>query len=629
MSEEILSLPFSAVRGLESAKKALLCMAVDDTIKSILIKGPPGTAKSVLVRSFFNLTSEKKLINIPPNIVDDQLFGGLDFETAIQDGHAVASEGLLTKADGNVAYIDNVNLMEGKILDMLLESVDTGKILVEREGVSAEFTVDASVIATMDPAERELPDSVADRFDICVTILPETDTDVRADIISSNIQFEEDPDSLVSQYFKEDRNVIESVRRAREIFPSVILTKEDIETIVKICQNLNVRGYRGDISTAKTARALAALDGEISVSEDHISEALVLCLSHRRGTISYIEEGKTIEIYSDAEQDEDQIYIESQEDKSGTISAPEEDDNDESEERMIKAILPETGEKTAQKSDSKGLRYSYIYEKTKGLLEEIDEIEMFRLHEIAGIKHKRDPLSRRNTGRYRSFRIPKGKTTDPAFDATIRAAAPHQSRRESKGLSINIEKQDIREKVRIRRHSCSFIFAVDVSGSLVDSGMMAPVQNAIRSMLMESYVKRDRAALITFRERDAEITVPFTRSVELICDTLEQAPAGGSTPLGKAVLLTKEYATNYLRKHPGEKCYAIFITDGHATMPVYPCASAMNELEKICSTVKDPNIEWTVIDSSETKFGKRDPYARMFADFLEARYIDLFELDKY
>ncbi|MGI6471594.1 MAG: VWA domain-containing protein [Candidatus Methanomethylophilaceae archaeon] len=629
MSERVLSLPFSAIIGLESAKKALLCMAVDDTIKSILIKGPPGTAKSVLVRSFFGLTSEKKLINVPPSITDDQLFGGLDFETAIKDGHAIASGGLLSKADGNVAYVDNVNLMEGKILDMLLESVDTGRIIVEREGVSAEFSVNTSAVATMDPAERELPDSVADRFDICVTILPETDSDARAEIISSNIQFEEDPESVISQYFSEDRNVIESVRQARKILPSVILTEDDVNAIVKICQSLNVRGYRGDISTAKTARALAALDGETQVSEDHIAEALVLCLSHRRGALQVVEDEIVIKVKIDAEEDEEPIYIEPEEDEE-PIPLPEDDDDEErDEENLLNALLPDEGKGTGQESTPEGLRFSYIYEKTKDLLEEIDEIEMLRLHEIAGIKHKRAMISRRNTGRYRGFRIPKGKTADPAFDATIRAAAPYQAGRDSKGLSINIEKQDIREKVRAMRNSSSFIFAVDTSGSLVDSGMLGPIQNAIRSMLMESYVKRDRVALITFRERDAEVTVPFTRSVETICDVLEQAPAGGSTPLAKAVVLAKDYATNYLRKHPGEKCYVIFITDGHATMPIYSCSNAMWELENICATVKDPNIEWTIIDSSETKFGKRDTYAKSFAEFIEGRYIDLHELDQY
>ncbi len=625
MSKDILSLPFSAVRGMDLAKKALMCMAVDDKIKGVLIKGPPGTAKSVLVRSFFSLTSEKKLLNIPPNISDDQLFGGLDFETAIKDGVTTVSEGLLSHADGNAVYVDNVNLMEGKVLDSLLESIETGNVIIEREGVSSRYHLDTSIVATMDPSERELPDSVSDKFDMCVTILPEKDVEARIDIIMSNMEHKRDPKGLKERHSEDDADIIKSVERARTLLPSIRLSEDDITTIVTVCRDLNVRGHRGDISTARTAKTLATLDGRTKVTDDDIADALILCLTHRREQ-RFVEESdeEIVEVVLKSEDKDDQDKSDRAERLASEKKKKDEVEGENEEETIISADEPKK-----EKAPEGALRYNYIYEKTKDALKEIDEVEMVRLHEIAGIKHKRAPISRRKTGRYRGFKIPKGKTNDPAFDATIRAAAPYQRTRESSGLSINIEKQDIREKVRIRRNSSSFIFAVDISGSLVTSGMMPIVQNAIRSMLMEGYVKRDRAALITFRERDAEVTVPFTRSVELISETLENAPAGGSTPLAKAVLLARDYATNYLRKHPGEKCYVIFITDGFATMPAFPCADAMAELERICATVKDPNIEWTVIDSSEIKLGVRTDYAVKFAKFLDARYVDIFELDRY
>ena len=621
MSSDILSLPFSAVRGMDLAKKALMCMAIDNTIKGVLIKGPPGTAKSVLVRSFSKLFSHKELINIPSNISDDHLFGGLDFETAINEGRKAVSGGLLNSADGNVIYVDNVNLMENKTLDSLLECIGSERVIIEREGVSSEYSLKTSIVATMDPSEREIPDSISDRFDICITIFPENEVRNRVDIINSNMEYKKDPESYRKKYLRQDEELVENIECARSLLDSVILDDRDIETIVTVCKELNVRGHRGDISAAKVAKTLAALNKRSSVSEDDIADALVLCLSHRRERYYEESEETIIDIILENKHDDAASDEVSEKGLEETISIPNNEDDE--------SDIPGTGVKEPRIMSEGGIRYNYIYEKAKRALDEIDKIEMFRLHEIAGIKNKRNPLSRQNSGRYRGFRIPKGKTTDPAFDATIRAAAPYQNSRVSNGLSIKIERQDIREKIRTRRNSCSFIFAVDVSGSLVDGGMMDIVQNAIRSMLMEGYVKRDRAALITFRERDAEITVPFTRSVESICDALDLAPTGGSTPLGKAVILSKDYATNYLRKHPGEKCYIIVITDGSATMPAYPCADAMGELKRICATVKDPNIEWTVIDSSEIKYGKRKDHAAKFAEFLEARYADIYNLDKY
>ncbi|MDR0309755.1 MAG: hypothetical protein LBH88_03240, partial [Candidatus Methanoplasma sp.] len=47
--------PFSAVAGMGNVKKALECAAVDDELLGVLIKGPTGTAKSVLVRSFADM----------------------------------------------------------------------------------------------------------------------------------------------------------------------------------------------------------------------------------------------------------------------------------------------------------------------------------------------------------------------------------------------------------------------------------------------------------------------------------------------------------------------------------------------------------------------------------------------
>ncbi len=624
MPSDILSLPFSAVRGMDLAKKALMCMAIDDTIKGVLIKGPTGTAKSVLARSFSELVPDREIINIPPNISDDQLFGGLDFETAIKEGRTAISEGLLSRADGNYVYIDNINLTESKVLESLLESIEFERVIIEREGVSSDYPLKTSIVATMDPSEIELPNSISDRFDMCITIFSEKNVQNRVEIINADMEFRRDPISFQKEYSGDNDELIEKIQRARSLLPSVILEDEDIETIVTVCKELNVCGHRGDISTAKVAKILAALDGRTIISEDDISDALVLCISHRREQYSEEFEEMSEEMFEEDDEDKEDdnytVVYEVLEDPEKDLTS--EDDEDETE------FLEEDTDEPRNISDSKA-RFNSIYEKTKEDLEKIDEMEMFRLHEIAGVKNARAPISRMRSGKYRGFKIPRGKTTDPAFDATVRAAAPYQVSRKCKGLSIKIEKQDIREKIRTRRNSRSFIFTVDASGSLVSGGMMGVVQNAIRSMLMEGYVNRDRVALITFREKDAEIAVPFTRSVELIADTLDQVPAGGSTPLAKAVMLSKDYATNYLRKHPGEKCYVIFITDGSATMPAYPCSYPMGELKRICETVMDPNIEWIVIDSSDIRYDRKKGDAVKFAEYLNARYIDIHNLSKY
>ena len=52
--------------------------------------------------------------------------------------------------------------------------------------------------------------------------------------------------------------------------------------ISEICSLLDVDGIRGDITTNKAARALAAYQGETVVTLEHVRAVIGLCLNHRR-----------------------------------------------------------------------------------------------------------------------------------------------------------------------------------------------------------------------------------------------------------------------------------------------------------------------------------------------------------
>lgn len=51
--------------------------------------------------------------------------------------------------------------------------------------------------------------------------------------------------------------------------------------ISEICSLLDVDGIRGDITTNKAARALAAYQGETTVTLEHVRAVIGLCLDHR------------------------------------------------------------------------------------------------------------------------------------------------------------------------------------------------------------------------------------------------------------------------------------------------------------------------------------------------------------
>ena len=609
--------PFSAVKGSEDAKKALECAAANDDLIGVLIKGPTGTAKSVLVRSFADVVRDKEIVNVPLNVTDEQLFGGLDIEEAIKFGKTTVKGGILQRADGNILYLDNVNLFESRMLSSLLECVESGKVMVEREGISSEYELRTTVLATMDPAEQALPDAVADRFDICVQTYSADEGSDRTDIIRSNLEFDADPEGFAARYSEDDARVLKRIEDAKKIISSVVLTRSDLRMIAKICIDLNVKGHRGDIAIAKVSKALAALDGRTAVSNEDIRDAAVLCLLHRRADVMK-EKDTTQPEKIEAPVDEKV--------KEAAMSLPEGEQgkNEEDEEEIVET--EEIGQTSLEFDEVENLgTVAEITGAVRERFEDMDELEAIRLRKIVGKAGKRkDITTNKRAGRYRGFRIPAGRTTDPAFDATVRAAAPHQRSRDSKGLSISIESQDIREKIRIKRDSCSFLFAVDVSGSLVKSGMMQDIKNGVKAMLMDNYVNRDKVALMTFRTGAVTISVPFTRSVAGITDVLENTECGDGTPLGPAMLVIKDYMLNYIRKNPDERCYVILITDGEATIPVQKGRDADMELRKVAAMMNIPNTEWMVVDSSLIP-GKVN-HAAELAAMLNARYIRLEDL---
>lgn len=625
MPSDVLSkhFPFSAVVGLDDVKKALECAAIDDDLTGVLIKGATGTAKSVLVRSFVNLVPGKDIVNVPQNVTEEQLFGGMDIEDAIKHGKAVMKEGLLQRANGNILYLDNVNLFDKKLLSSILECVESGKILIEREGISAEYDLNTTIIATMDPAEQMLPDQMMDRFDICVQTYSAQNEHDRYDIILMNLEFDSDPDSFIEKYSKEDEELVNRITASRKKLSGVSLTKNDIEKISQVCINLNAKGHRGDISVARVARILAAFDGVDKISDNNIRDAAILCLLHRRGEgIKENEMPKLHEIEIEEEEEEKREEPE--------IEEIEGDILDEDGEFTVRYRKPEA-EKIAETVDHTGSTgedrgsIAEITRAVKGRLEDMDAIESVRLHKIAGGTGRRNSIAtKKHTGRYRGPKMPDGRSSDPAFDATVRVAAPYQTVRNKRNLSIAIEPQDIRDKIRVKRDSCSFLFAVDVSGSLVDSGMMQDIKDGVKAMLMDGYVQRDKVALMTFRWGEVKISVPFTRSVEGICDILDNTVTGGGTPLGSALLVIREYMLNYIRKNPEERCYIFMITDGEATNPVIRGREASIELRKIAATMNIPNTEWVVIDSSLVP--GRINHALKLAYMLGGRYIRLEDL---
>lgn len=74
------------------------------------------------------------------------------------------------------------------------------------------------------------------------------------------------------------------------------------------------------------------------------------------------------------------------------------------------------------------------------------------------------------------------------------------------------------------------LFAVDASWSISAEKHMEATKGAILSLLVDTYLKRDRVALITFKRDSAKLVLPPTSSVELTKRILHEIQVGGKPP---------------------------------------------------------------------------------------------------
>ena len=69
-----------------------------------------------------------------------------------------------------------------------------------------------------------------------------------------------------------------------------------LESAAKLCLALGTDGLRGELTLMRTARALAALDGTETVTDDHIRRVAPAALRHRLRRNPLDESGSTARV---------------------------------------------------------------------------------------------------------------------------------------------------------------------------------------------------------------------------------------------------------------------------------------------------------------------------------------------
>jgi len=600
--------PLSAVVGQEKVKTALLCALASDSINAVLIMGSVGTAKSTLARALDGVVPGRRIVNLPLNATEEQIIGGLDLEAALTTGAKRSLSSVLDRADGNILYVDGINLLPERLVHLIMDASTERRALVEREGVSCISECRFLLIGTMDPEEGELSPHLMDRFDICVGVEMADGIEERMEILRRRLRYDSDPAGLLEEYEQSEEELRRNVLAAREKTPYVLIPPGHYDAIARLCQDLGVQGHRGDIALARTVSALAALHGHDQITLEDLKEAVPLCLEHRRRDQS-LEEPPSPPEASPPPSAEDQEPNEGERPPERPEEPTEHDAPDDN------MPPPPSNGKMDDKVFSVGSPFAVV--------DYLGEDRQRKAQTSAHGRRDRIITSDRS-GRYTSFRMPQGRLHDLAFDASIRAAAPYQSSRHRNGLAVALEMSDLREKVRERKRGTRILFLVDASGSMGAQQRMVAVKGAILALLKDAYQKRDEVGMVSFRKDSAEVNLPMTRSVYMASRKLEEMPTGGRTPLVQGLAKGCEILRKDASPRSGCDPVMVILTDGRANVTMNggkPVQEALEFARKAAGT----GIRFVVVDTG-TGIPRLD-LAQRLCMALEGTYFRLEELD--
>jgi magnesium chelatase subunit D len=618
--------PFSAIVDQTELKEALLAVAADDDLDGLLVRGEKGTAKSTAVRALADLLPEQRavadcpygcppadadlqcsdcrersdppvetrsvpLVTLPLGATRERVVGTLSVADALA-GDYEFEPGLLARANRGILYVDEVNLLDDHLVDVILDAAASGINRVERDAVSVSHPAQFTLVGTMNPEEGELRPQLRDRFALQASVTACEDIEDRVAIVERALGRDDGSTKGDTVGSNGDGAVRDRLLDARERIDRVDLPQEYLTDIAKLCRDAGVEGHRGDIATARTARAFAALDGRIEVVEADVRRAAELALPHRLQSRPFEDtpdpgdvvgdhfeddeasDGDETEERGEREADEDGTGEKTDEgDDSGTEPAPSPREDSETGHRR-RADNPEPGDDGPDPSEGEDNRETddgtdseegtpLVPGQSRSPVAEVGES---RAPDVAtpdaeGESDAR-PGSRVRTDPGVDQRGPRVRTRQAEDTASVDAAA--SVRAATVRGSDAVESRDLRASVRAGESGTLVVFAVDASASMRPA--MRAAKGTVLELLKDAYRERDEVAVVAFAGEEAEVLLPPTDSVTLAARHLKDLPTGDRTPLPAGLATAGEVLD---RADPAASI-VVLVTDGRANAPADP-----------------------------------------------------------
>ncbi len=155
-------------------------------------------------------------------------------------------------------------------------------------------------------------------------------------------------------------------------------------------------------------------------------------------------------------------------------------------------------------------------------------------------------------------------------------------------------------------------------------------KGALAHLLRQSYVRRDRVALVSFREGTAEILLSQSRSASRTRRMLDALPCGGATPLAAGLVRALEVARAARGGNEATRAVLVLFTDGRANQTLAQRKAATRaehasiirqEINELGAALRMSGVSSVVVDTQHrfTSGGE----GQTLADSLGGRYVQL------
>jgi len=522
------------------------------------------------------LPSTAPVRRVPLHVADESLLGGLDLAATLRAGRPVAERGLLAETDGGVLLLAMGERLTAATAARLTAALDAGEVLLERDGLTRRHPCRAGFVI-LDESEG------LDRS-------PDADSDGPPAALLDRCAFLVDLDAVSH---RDIEMAVAPIDNAPAHLAGVEAGGDHIEALVATAAALGIASFRTVLLSLRAARAVAALDGRLAVSDADVVTAARLVLAPRATTMpTEAPDAPTPE--------------------SAEPSAPADGADDDA--SANDASLGEIVLDAAKAAIPAGL--------------------------LASLQSAAKPSSRATPGRAgvakqaqhrgRPIGTRRGELSSGArlnVVETLRAAAPWQKLRRQDApdaaARVLVRSNDFRITRFQQRTESTAIFVVDASGSAA-LNRLAEAKGAVELLLADCYVRRDQVALLAFRGVTATVLLPPTGSLVRAKRGLAGLAGGGGTPLASGLDQAASLADQVRRR--GQTPFIIVLTDGRANIArdgTPGRARAVEDAKSAARNVRAAGFATLLIDTSpQPQPQGRDLAAELGATYLPLPYAD-------